>query len=208
MPRVLSTLPHIERMDFSDRFPQFIRSKGSGKLAKPLLINNTVKPKVPTAEQMNTCLKSYRRALNQLRQADFYVSDDTLEISYSIEFIEPEPIAAFMHTKLFSTISGKRSWYLSDPTGLTETLADLNGVAEQLLDSNKHFASRINEVMGIAEDDHTRNYKQQEQLFEEQAKVELLSKYPWVQEYSLIQKHVLATLRFKKTSRTAPISKT
>lgn len=197
MPRVLSTLPHIEDMDFSERFPQFVRSKGSGKLVKPLLINNTVKAEVPTSEQMNSCLRSYRRVLNQLKQADFYVSDDALEVTYSIEFIEPEPIAAFIHTKLFSTISGERMWYLSDPTGLTETLTDLNDVAEQLLNSNKHFASRINEVMGIAEDVHTRNYKQQEQLFEEQAKVELLSKYPWVQEHWLIEKHVLATLRFK-----------
>ena len=135
--------------------------------------------------------------MNQLKQADFYVSDDTLEVTYSIEFIEPEPIAAFIHTKLFSTISGERSWYLSDPTGLTETLPELNEVAEQMLDSNKHFASRVSEVMGIAQDEHTLNYKQQEQLFEEQAKIELLANYSWVQEYSLIEKHVLATLRFK-----------
>ncbi|NOJ08746.1 hypothetical protein [Vibrio splendidus] len=197
MPRLLSTLPHIEGMDFRDRFPQFVRSKGSGKLVKPLLINNTVKPEAPTAEQMNTCLRAYRRVLNQLKQADFYISDDALEVNYSIEFIEPEPIAAFIHTKLFSTISGERSWYLSDPTGLTETFNELNSVAEQLLDSNKHFASRVNEVMGIAEDEYTLNYKQQEQLFEEQAKVELLSSYPWVQKHPLIEKHVLASLRFR-----------
>ena len=197
MPRVLSTLPHIEGMDFNERFPQFVRSKGSGKLVKPLLINNTVKPEAPTPDQMNTSLRAYRRVLNQLKQADFYISDDALEVTYSIEFIEPEPIAAFTHAKLFSTISGERSWYLSDPTGLTETLPELNDVAEQLLESNRHFASRVNEVMGIAEDEHTLNYKQQEKLFEEQAKVELLSNYPWVQEYSLIEKHVLATLRFK-----------
>ena len=198
MPRVLSTLPHIEGMDFTERFPQFVRSKGSGKLVKPLLISNTVKPEAPTSEQMNTSLRAYRRVLNQLKQADFYISDDALEVTYSIQFIEPEPIAAFIHTKLFSTVSGERSWYLSDPTGLTETLPELNDVAEQLLDSNKHFASRVNEVMGIAEDEHTLNYKQQEQLFDEQAKVELLASYPWVQQYSLIEKHVLATLRFKK----------
>ncbi|CAI4163990.1 conserved hypothetical protein [Alteromonas macleodii] len=197
LPRVLSTLPHIESMDFTERFPQFVRSKGSGKLVKPLLISNTVKPEAPTSEQMNTSLRAYRRVLNQLKQADFYVSDDTLEVTYSIEFIEPEPIAAFIHTKLFSTISGERSWYLSDPTGLTETLPELNEVAEQMLDSNKHFASRVSEVMGIAQDEHTLNYKQQEQLFEEQAKIELLANYSWVQEYSLIEKHVLATLRFK-----------
>ena len=197
LPRVLSTLPHIESMDFTERFPQFVRSKGSGKLVKPLLISNTVKPEAPTSEQMNTSLRAYRRVLNQLKQADFYVSDDTLEVTYSIEFIEPEPIAAFIHTKLFSTISGERSWYLSDPTGLTETLPELNEVAEQVLDSNKHFASRVSEVMGIAQDEHTLNYKQQEQLFEEQAKIELLANYSWVQEYSLIEKHVLATLRFK-----------
>ncbi|WP_445778066.1 hypothetical protein [Shewanella sp.] len=197
MPRILSTFPHIEDMDFSEPFPKFRLSKGSGKLVKPLLINNTVQPEVPTAEQMNSCLRSYRRVLNQLNQADFYISDNTLEVTYSIEFIEPEPIAAFIHTKLFSTITGERSWYLSDPTGLTETLTELNDVAEQLLISNKHFASRVNEVMGIAQDEHTLNYKQQEQIFEEQAKVELLSNYPWVQKYSLIEKHVLAALRFK-----------
>lgn len=197
MPRVLSTLPHIEDMDFSGRFPQFVQSKGSGKLVKPLLINNTVTPVAPTAEQMNTCLRSYRRQLNQLKQADVYVSDNALEVTYSIEFIEPEPIAAFLHIKLFSTISGERSWYLADPTGLTETLAELNESAETLLESNKHFSSRVSEVMGIAETGYVSSYQEQMLRFEEQAKVELLSKYPWVQSHPLIEKHVLATLRFK-----------
>jgi len=197
MPRVFSTLPHIEGMDFSERFPQFVRSKGSGKLVKPLLINNTVKQEAPTAEQMNTSLRAYRRVLNQLKQADFYISDDALEVTYSIEFIEPEPITAFIHTKLFSSISGERSWYLSDPTGLTETLTELNNVAEQLLDSNKHFASRVNEVMGIAQEGYVSSYQEQIIQFEESAKVELLSKYPWVQKYPLIEKHLLGMLRVK-----------
>ncbi|WP_420935485.1 hypothetical protein ACOJR9_06365 [Alteromonas sp. A081] len=197
LPRVLSTLTHIESMDFTERFPRFIRSKGTGNSVKPLLISNTVKPQAPSSEQMNISLRAYRRELNQLKQADFYLPDDALEVTYSIEFIEPEPISAFIHTKLFSTISGERSWYLADPTGLTETLPELNDIAELLLASNKHLASRVSEVMGIAEDEHTLNHKQQEQLFEEQAKIEVLSNYPWVLNHPLIEKHVLASLRFK-----------
>ena len=197
MPRVLTKLPHIEGMDFNNPYPQFVQSRGSGKPIKPLLISNTVKPEVPTAEQMNTCLRSYRRELNQLKQADIYVADTTLEVTYSIEFIESEPIAAYLHTKLFSNITGERSWYLSDPSGLTETLAELNESAEQLMESHKQFASRVHEVIGIAEEGYVSSYQAQMLQFEELAKVEMLSKYPWVQKYPLIEKHLLGMLRLK-----------
>jgi len=198
MPRVLSSLPHIDNMDFSAQFPRFVVSKGSGKLAKPLLVKNTQRAEQPTAEQMNVCLRGHRRVLNQLKQADLYVSDADLNVSYSIEFIEQEPIAVFMHTRLFSTITGERSWYLSDPTGLTETLPELNEVAEKVIETNKSFASRVNDVIGIAEEEHVTSYQEQILQFEEQAKVELLSKYPWVQKEPLIEKHLLGMLRLKK----------
>ncbi len=197
MPRVLSSLPHIDNMDFSAQFPRFLVSKGSGKLAKPLLVKNTQRAEQPTAEQMNVCLRGHRRVLNQLKQADLYVSDADLNVSYSIEFIEQEPIAAFMHTRLFSTITGERSWYLSDPTGLTETLPELNEVAEKVIETNKNFASRVNDVIGIAEEEHVTSYQEQILQFEEQAKVDLLSKYPWVRKYPLIEKHLLGMLRLK-----------
>ncbi len=198
MPRVLSSLPHIEKMDFSAKFPAFVVSKGSGKSVSPLMVNNIQRAMQPTAEQMNVCLREHRRVLNQLKQADLYVSDADLNVDYSIDFIEQEPIAAFMHTRLFSTITGERSWYLSDPAGLTETLPELNEVAEKIIKSNKVFASRVNDVMGIAEKTHMNSYQEQMLHFEEQAKVELLSKYPWVQKYSLIDKHLLGMLRLKK----------
>ncbi|MBA6291426.1 hypothetical protein H4J58_01765 [Colwellia sp. MB3u-70] len=198
MPRVLSSLPHIEKMDFSAKFPAFVVSKGSGKTVSPLMVNNIQRAVQPTAEQMNVCLREHRRVLNQLKQADLYVADADSEVNYSIDFIEQEPIAAFMHTRLFSTITGERSWYLSDPAGLTETLPELNEVAEKIIESNKNFASRVNDVMGIAEKEHMTSYQEQMLQFEKQAKVELLSKYPWVQKYSLIDKHLLGMLRLKK----------
>jgi hypothetical protein len=162
------------------------------------MVNNIQRAVQPTAEQMNVCLREHRRVLNQLKQADLYVADTDFEVNYSIDFIEQEPIAAFMHTRLFSTITGERSWYLSDPAGLTETLPELNEVAEKLIESNKSFASRVNDVIGIAEKEHMTSYQEQMLQFEEQAKVELLSKYPWVQKYSLIDKHLLGMLRLKK----------
>ena len=162
------------------------------------MVNNTQQAVQPTAEQMNVCLREHRRVLNQLKQADLYVADADFEVNYSIEFIEQEPIAAFMHTRLFSTITGERSWYLSDPTGLTETLPELNEVAEKVIETNKNFASRVNDVIGIAEEENVTSYQEQILKFEEQAKVELLSKYPWVRKYPLIEKHLLGMLRLKK----------
>jgi hypothetical protein len=198
IPRVLSSLPHIEKMDFSNKFPSFVVSKGSGKVVSPLMVSNIQQAEQPTAEQMNVCLREHRRVLNQLKQADLYVADADFESNYSIDFIEQEPIAAFMHTRLFSTLTGERSWYWSDPAGLTETLPELNEAAEKIIESNKGFASRVNDVIGIAEKEHMTSYQEQKLQFEEQAKVELFSKYPWVQEYSLIDKHLLGMLRLKK----------
>lgn len=150
MPRVLSSLSHIEGMDFSKEYPQFRENRAKGKLTKPFLVRHNQQPEQsqPTAEQMNVCLRSYKREKNRYKQADMYDSDEAFEDD-SIEFIEDRPIAVFMHMRLFSA-AGDQPWYLSDPTGLTPALAELRESADKLIKSNKPFASLINHVMGIA----------------------------------------------------------
>lgn len=197
IPRVLSTLPFIENVDFTEKFPKFVESRGTGRISKPLLIQNTLPAKQPTAEQMSICLRAHRRELNQLKQADLSVPESNQNLSTSIEFIEDSPISVFAHIRLFSTYGGDRLWYLSDPTGLTISVPELNDVAEKLIVKNKLFASKVNEVMGIAEDGKVVGYNEQRQKFEEQAKTELFSQYSWVQQYPLIEKHVKGMLRLK-----------
>lgn len=197
IPRVMSSLPFIENVDFSEKFPKFIESKGTGRVSKPLLIQNTQPPKQPSAEQMSVCLRTYRRELNQLKQADVYVPEASEKLSTSIEFIEESAISVFAHIRLFSTHGGERLWYLSDPTGLTISVPELNDVAEGLIATNKLFASKVNYVMGIAEKGKVVGYREQQQKFEVQAQTELLSRYSWVQKYPLIEKHLLGMLRLK-----------
>jgi predicted transcriptional regulator len=150
IPRVLSSLSHIEGMDFSKEYPQFRENKAKGKLTKPFLVrhNQQAEQSQPTAEQMNVCLRSYKREKNRYKQADMYDSDEAFEDD-SIEFIEDRPIVVFMHMRLFSA-AGDQPWYLSDPTGLTLALAELRESADMLIKSNKPFASLIDDVMGIA----------------------------------------------------------
>jgi hypothetical protein len=197
IPRVMTSLPFIENVDFSEKFPKFIESKGTGRISKPLLIQNTKPPKQPSAEQMSVCLRTYRRELNQLKQADVYVPEASENLSTSIEFIEESAISVFAHIRLFSTYGGERLWYLSDPTGLTISVPELNDAAEGLIARNKLFASKVNEVMGIAEEGKVVGYQEQQQKFEVQAQTELLSRYSWVQKYPLIEKHLLGMLRLK-----------
>jgi hypothetical protein len=197
IPRVMSSLPFIENVDFSEKFPKFIESKGTGRISKPMLIQNTQPPKQPSAEQMSMCLRAYRRELNQLKQADVYVPEASKKFSTSIEFIEESAISVFAHIRLFSTYGGERLWYLSDPTGLTMSVPELNAIAEELIAKNKLFASKVNDVMGIAEEGKVVGYREQQQKFEVQAKTELLSRYSWVQKYPLIEKHLLGMLRLK-----------
>jgi hypothetical protein len=198
IPRVLSTLPYIDNIDLSSKFPQFIESRSSGKLIKPLLVKNTIHAQAPTAEQMNMCIRAHRRAMSQLKQADLYVPDIDSKIDYSVEFIEESPISVFVYVKLFSTQSGERSWYMSDPSGLTATLTELNESAEKMIHVNKVFASRVSSAMGIAEQESTSSYSEQLRHFEEQAKMEMLAQYSQIKQFPLIQKHLLAMLRIKK----------
>ena len=150
MPRVLSSLSNIEGMDFSKEYPQFRENRAKGKLTKPFLVRHNQQPEQsqPTAEQMNVCLRSYKREKNRYKQANMYDSDEAFEDD-SIEFIEDRPIAVFMHMRLFSA-AGDQPWYLSDPTGLTPALAELRESADKLIKLNKPFATLINHVMGIA----------------------------------------------------------
>jgi len=196
IPRVLSTLPFIENIDLTSNYPKFVKDRGKGKSISPLLIRDTQPANQPSAEQMSICLRTHRRALNQLKQADL-VPESTVSTSNSIEFIEDSPICVFMYTRLFSTHGDNRLWYLSDPTGLTATLPELTESAEKLVEKNKLFAARVNEVIGIAEEGKVVGFNEQQQKFDEQAKIEMLSQFPWVQGYPVIERHLQGMLRLK-----------
>jgi len=199
LPRVLTRLSYIDSMDFSEKYPAFIISRSSGKKSRPLLIE-TSKTNIeqPSVEQMSDCLRGFRRDQNKLIQKDMCVSDKQQKIKNSISLIEDEAIPVFIHLKLFSVCSGERSWYLSDPTGLTTTVPELNDIAEQVLISNKVFASSINNVLGIADKDHASDYLKQKDKFSESAKLELHSNYSWTQSHDMIREQVLGMLRIKK----------
>lgn len=199
LPRVLTRLSYIDSMDFSEEYPAFIISRSSGKKRKPLLIK-TGKTSVeqPSVEQMADCLRGFRRDQRKLIQADIDILDNEQRINNSISLIEDKPIPVFIHLKLFSVYYGNRMWYLSDPTGLTNTVPELNDIAEQVMSSNKQLASSVIDVLGIADDEgNTSSYSMQQDEFSEKAKLELLSEYSWTQQHDMIREHVLSMLRLK-----------
>lgn len=199
LSRVMSELPHIDGMDFSEKYPKYLVSKSSGKSVSPLLLNKgIIKPSLPTVEEMSHCIKEHRRALNQLKQADLYVPDNAFSIDLSVELIEQDAIPVFVHLNLFSPLSGERMWYLSDPTGLSHTVPELNEAAEQVMESQKEFAARVESVIGIAAKEQTTSYQERMNEFEQQAKLELLSTFAWTKKDTLVEKHTLAMLRIKK----------
>jgi hypothetical protein len=95
-------------------------------------------------------------------------------------------------------------WYLSDPTGLNASVPELNESAEKLIEKNKLFAARVNDVIGIAEEGKVVGFNEQQQKFDEQAKIEMLSKFPWVQGYSVIERHLQGMLRLKLQVQSQP----
>ncbi|MEZ8022144.1 hypothetical protein [Vibrio sp. 1F255] len=200
IPRVLNDIPHIEGMDFSQKFPGYIASKSSGRKVTPLLLSRGIlNPTQPLIEDMSYCIREHRRELNQFKQADFYVPEQALGVKQNVELIEEQAIPVYVHLSLFSPIAaGERLWYLSDPSGLTHTVPELNEIAEQVAEGHKEFAERVESVIGIASSDHMTTYQQKLQEFEEKAKLELLSSYSWVKKDALIEKHLLAMLRLKK----------
>lgn len=199
LPRVLNEMSYIDSMDFSEKYPCYIASKSSGRKISPLLLTKgIVNPSRPTVEEMSHCIREHRRVLNQLKQANLYIPEHALDVELNIEIIEENAIPVFIHLNLFSSFSGERMWYLSDPTGFTHTVPELNENADQLIEKNKELASRVDSVIGIAEQEYITSYQQKMIEFEEQAKLELLSRYPWTQRNTLIEKHTLAMLRLKQ----------
>jgi len=197
LPRVLTAIPYIEQVSIKEGKPCFVKNRGTGNEIKPYLIK-TVKPAVkPTVEQVLDGLRNYRRTIAQLDQIDEFVPEEELNVDASIEFIEEDAIPVYSNLSLFTTTSGDRSWYVSDPTGLTHSLPELNEIAEQLLRKNKGFSSRIDDMLGIADTTKVSSYQDKIRSFEEKAKTELFSNYSWASENEVVSKHTLAMLRFK-----------
>ena len=197
IPRALNTLSFIENIDLSSSYPKFVKNRGTGKSISPYLIRDTKTVLQPNAEQMSQCMRSYRRTKNELTQANIYIPEATIENSQSIDFIENTPIYAFIHLKLFSINNAERQWYISDPSGLTASVSELNIAAEILAAKNKDFAKRINKVLGIDEEGKVVSYNEQQKKFEEQVNIQVLSQYSWAQTYPTVERHIKGMLRVK-----------
>ena len=199
LPRVLTRLFYKDSMDFSGKYPAFVISRSSGTKITPLLVaTRKTNMEQPSVEQMSDCLRGFRKAQNKLFQKDMYISDKQKKVNSSISLIEDKAIPVFIHLKLFSVSSGERLWYLTDPTGLTTTVPELNDIAEQVLISHEAFATSIENVIGIADEDQPSGYLKQKDKFYESAKLELHSNYSWTQSHGMLRKQLLGMLRIKK----------
>lgn len=197
LPRMLTTIPYIDQVSIKEGKPCFVKNRSTGNEIRPYLINTVIPAVKPTVEHVLDSMRGYRRAIFQLDQIGELPPEDDINIDSSIEFIEDNAIPIYCNLSLFSTVSGERSWYISDPTGLTHSLPELNEIAEQLLKKNKGFSSRIDDMLGIADSIKVTSYQEKVRYFEEKAKTELFSSYSWASENEIISKHVLAMLRFK-----------
>jgi len=197
LPRVLTTIPYLDGVSVKDGKPCFVKNRSSGREIKPYLIKKAKPAVKPTVEQVIDSLRGYRRTISQLDQIDEFTPENELNDHAEIEFIEEDAIPVYCNLSLFSTVSGDRPWYLSDPTGLSHSLSELNEIAEQLLEKDKGFSARVDDVLGIADSEKESTYKEKTRYFEEKAKTELFSNYTWVSKNEVITKHTLAMLRFK-----------
>jgi hypothetical protein len=147
-------------------------------------------PSQPAIDEIYGARKDRRK----LKQAGF--DADAVDISEAaVDYLDDMPIAIFMNLQVFVDRAGDRSWYISDPEGLFPSLPILNAAADKRLESDKFFAERINELLGLVVEGNGVSYSERNDMLEEIIRVQLVSEDSWASKIPLVEDHVLQMLR-------------
>jgi phage pi2 protein 07 len=195
LPRVFSHFDYIDDIEIADKRVSYVMNRGTGKKRSPFMIREFGGvPSRPSVDKIYDAIRQHRKDRNKLKQAGF--DADAVELlEGAVDYLDDTPTAIYMNLKVFIDMSGDRSWYVSDPGGLFPSLPILNSVADKRFESDKFFASRIDELLGIAAEDKELNYLVRNDILEEKIKAQLISDYAWASRVPLAEEYVLRMLR-------------
>jgi hypothetical protein len=204
LPRVFSRFDYIDDIEIADKRVSYVINRGAGKKRSPFMIREFGGvPSRPSVDKIYDAIRQHRKDRNKLKQAGF--DADAVELlEGAVDYLDDTPAAIYMNLKVFVDMSGDRSWYVSDPGGLFPSLPILNSVADKRLESDKFFASRIDELLGIAINNKELSYSERDEILEEKIKAKLISEYSWASHFPLVAEDVLRMLRDHDNLKTCP----
>ena len=195
LPRVFSYFDYIDDIEVIDERVSYVENRGTGKKRSPFMMREYGgAPSRPAIDKIYDAIRQHRKDQNKLKQAGFD-TDAVALLEGAVDYLDDIPSAIYMNLQIFVDMSGDRSWYVSDPGGLLPSLPVLNSVAEKRLESDRFFASRIDELLGIAVEDEALSHLKRNEFLEEKIRARLVSDYSWASKDKLAEGYVLRMLR-------------
>ena len=195
IPRVFSHFDFIDDYEVADKRVSYVVNRGSGKKRSPFMMReSSAAPCQPGIDKIYSAIRQHRKDRKKLTHAGF--DADAVELlEDAVDYLDDTPTAIYMNLQIFVDMSGARSWHVSDPGGLFPSLPVLNYAADKRLETDKFFASRIDELLGIADENKALSYLERNDIVEEKIKTHLVSNYAWASRVPLAEEYVLRMLR-------------
>ena len=191
VPRVFPSFDYIDGVQVEENRVSFPHSRQSGKYVRPFMLRTSpIEPSRPSVDEVYKAIRDHRLDRNRLKQAGF--ESDLLSLyEDQVEFLDDEPFPVYMHLQLFTEPGGDKPWYISDPASMLPSCNEMNKIAGHYLESDKHFASRVESILGIALDEGSTSYDEAKKQLDELARARLIKDFSWVSKFPLIEKYVL-----------------
>jgi len=203
VPRVFPSLSYINNVTVNENKVSYLRSRSSGKSIRPYILRTSRSTPVrPSVDEVYDAIRSHRLDRNRLSQAG--LDSDAMSLyEDQIELLDDDPFPVYMHLQLFTELGGERPWYISDPTNLLPSLDMLSRVADKRLETDKFFAERVGEILGVAIDKEANAYDDVNVKIDEKIKAQLIMNYAWVSRKPQVEKYVLMMLKDKQVLESA-----
>ena len=197
-PRVFRSLSYIDNVTVNENKVSYLQSRGSGRNIRPYILRTfRDTPIQPSVDEVYDAIRCHRLDRNRLNQAGLD-SDAMTLYEDQVELLDDAPFPVYMHLQLFTELGGERPWYISDPANLLPSLDMLNHVADNRLETDKFFAERVDEILGISIDKEANAYDDVNAQIDERIKAQLIMNYAWVSRVPQVEKYVLLMLKDKQ----------
>ena len=207
LPRVFRHFSYIDGVVVADGRASYPHSRQSGRYVKPLLLRpSQMDPPRPSVDEVYKAIRDHRLDRNRMKQAGFDSGSLSLQEG-QVEFLEDDAFPVFMHLQLFTDHGGDRPWYISDPASMLPSCEEMNRIAENWLESDKQFASRVESVMGIALEEESSTHDESKKQLEELAKARLIKDFSWVSKVPLVEQYVLLMIKDQQEFESAVVKK-
>lgn len=170
----------MEVESFDDRgLPVFLLNRESGKKEKPIRLNfiHSQTQSIDFSEILGLASKEYLSDLDFAKR-----NGNTNHKQAHIRKIVATPNTAqqaWLYAYVFTHQLSQKSWLVSDPFGLKDAVKWLRETISQYLDKNTYLASQIAQMLGQNANDKLTPAQYLNQI-DEQAKLQLLAEYPWL----------------------------